>query len=209
MRKGILYIFMIMLAVLLLSDNGLRRSIGDGLFSAISISPWTMGLHIPVLCGFLLLIVGVAGVVKLYRARYPRIVGFLFLIITVFLLVFPLAHKQVMFLIKHNAAGITSMDYNQRDSRCLVKTVDQVVKAFCSFNIYNYGEEHELQIAPKIPIRNSILTFELKTVAIIPHQVNRVTVEFIDKRGKMADFRGTIEKVGASIEVNGTTRRYE
>lgn len=65
-----------------------------------------------------------------------------------FVILFPLATEQFMYLLKHNSKGIESVDLLTKKSNCNFQTTENAVKANCSFTILNYGKEGQVSIRP-------------------------------------------------------------
>jgi hypothetical protein len=152
--KGYLYIGAVIVAMLLLSRyHHLDESVGDSLFRAVGLSPWTgsnnTGLHIPVIIGIPLLLVGIFGAVSVYRGRYPKIGSFLAISCIVFALVFGAIAEKTMFLVKRNALDAASV--NIANSNCQFSSEQDELLLTCTFTVYNYGKVEKIQLAPIIP----------------------------------------------------------
>ncbi|MBA9086157.1 hypothetical protein FHR92_002630 [Fontibacillus solani] len=212
MKKGLIYIFVLCVGVLMLVRSHLHVSLGDNIFSAAGISPWlgqNTRLHLPVLLGFILLLIGMIGTVKIYKPRYPKILSRLIIACVAFMLIFPWASEKLMFVLKHNSNGIHSIDYLVENSECHIKTSDNEAKARCSFTFYNYGAENSITIQPVFEDRYGDLNFEASSVSIIPHSKVSLTAEFIAE-GHEIDWLGSgyIKGVEIEVEMDGVKKRY-
>ncbi|UYO04614.1 hypothetical protein [Paenibacillus sp. PSB04] len=98
MKKGIPYFLMILAALLLLVQNHQDVSVGDMIFSSLGLNPWTggsTGYHLPVIAGLALLVAGIFGTVRLYRAKYPRILSWILLACIGIIYAFPLVTRLI------------------------------------------------------------------------------------------------------------------
>ncbi|BBH20422.1 hypothetical protein Back11_17670 [Paenibacillus baekrokdamisoli] len=212
--KNILYVVILLLGLLMISDNHLDNSFGDYLFKFIGLSPWTdkdeTGLHLPALLGFSLLIFGVSCTVRTYRPRFPKILSRVIIGCIAFILICPIVSEKTMFLLKHNSKGINSLDFSMKDSKCNFQTVESDVKANCSFTIYNYGIEEEVLIKPILKDKYpDIENFEEHVVNIAPHRKHTFSVQFDGTQRNGTGFAGTLNKVGIELEVAGIRRKFE
>lgn len=77
MKKKTIFIAAIVSGLLLITNTHLQHPLGDSLFNLVGLSPWTKanqnGLHLPVILGLVILLIGIAGTVRLYRPRYPKV----------------------------------------------------------------------------------------------------------------------------------------
>lgn len=212
MKKGLLYITVLFVGVLLLVRTHLHVSLGDNIFRAIGISPWfgkNTRIHLPVILGFILLLIGMIGTVNIYKPKYPKILSRIIIGCIAFMLIFPPASEKVMFVLKHNSSGVQSIDYLVENSECHIQTGDRAATAKCSFTFYNYGSENSVTIQPVLEDHFEDLDFEANTVSIIPHSKVGLTAEF-NARGYDVDRSGTgfIKGVGIIAEIDGVKKRY-
>lgn len=77
MGKRVLFIVMVVVGLLLIVNNHLHYTPGDYLFQWIGVPPWTKGhntgVHLPVVIGLFLLLIGGIGTIRVYRHKYPKI----------------------------------------------------------------------------------------------------------------------------------------
>lgn len=102
MKKGIPYFLMILAALVLLVQNHQDVSVGDMIFSSLGLDPWigssapgSTRYHLPVIAGLALLVAGIFGTVRLYRAKYPRILSWILLACMVVIYTFPLVTRLI------------------------------------------------------------------------------------------------------------------
>jgi hypothetical protein len=153
--KGYLYIGAVIVAMLLLSRyHHVDGSFGDSLFRAVGIQPWiginsNSRLHIPVIIGIPLLLVGLFGAVTVYRKRYPKIGSIMAISCIVFALIFGAIAEKAMFLVKRNAVDAASVEIT--NSNCQFRSEQDEVLVTCTFTIYNYGKVERIQLTPITP----------------------------------------------------------
>jgi hypothetical protein len=209
LNKGIYFIVAIVAALFILSNNHLDHSVGDRIFNILGISPWTeknqSGLHLSVLLGFIILIVGVVGATKYYRPRDPKVLSRIIIGCIAFVFVYPIATEKVMLLIKYNTSGIESVDYSKKNSRCNFQSEGNSVKANCSFTIYNYGDENRITIRPIL----TEVEFESRELSIRTHSKVNIGTEFYGKQRNGTGFAGSSQDIEAEIELNGIKKKYK
>lgn len=167
-------------------------------------------IHITVLLGLLLLIVGIVGTVRNYRNRYPKILSRTIIGCLVLIIIYPFMTEKAMFLIKYNSSGIHSLDYTKKDSQCSYTTNSNQVTATCSFTLYNYGIENEVTLKPIIGFDPEIKFYE-ETVQIAPHSKVQVRSEFYGEQEDGVERSGGGNGIGIGLElqVDGQRRRIE
>lgn len=213
--KGIINIVILLLGLLMISKDHLDNSFGEYLFKFIGLSPWTdmdkTGLNMPAILGFLLILFGVSGTARTYRHRFPRIFSSLIIGCIAFVLISPIASEKAMFLLKHNSKGIHSFDYSIKDSKCYFQTVESVVKADCSFTIYNYGNEENVLIKPILIHSYSDMDIDVQAhiVSIAPHRKHLFSVQFDGIQRNGIELTGSLDRVGIELEVGGVKKRFE
>lgn len=162
--------------------------------------------------GLLLTIIGISGTASIYRPRYPKIMSRLIIGSIAFVWVFPFLSEGVLFLVKMNSTGISSVAFSKKDNECTYRMEEQSVEMRCQLKIYNYGKEQTAAIRPLFDEEMFPIEIEPSMVLLEPHSGNRL---FLDFRGKMKDDHrssgsGTLRNsFGVEIEVNGVKRRYE
>lgn len=180
MGKKVLFIVMFVVGLLLIVNDHLRYTPGDYLFQWIGVSPWTkgqnLGVHLPVVIGLLLLLIGGIGTVKVYRHKYPKIRSRLIISCIVFIILFPIATEQWMFLVHRNSTGVGSVDILVKESQCQIKTNENVVRAQCSIPVFNYGNEVQLTLRPVFD--SDLIVLEEVTIPIEPHSSPTLGLEF-------------------------------
>ncbi|MFB9277629.1 hypothetical protein [Cohnella cellulosilytica] len=213
MKKESIFVFAILLALFFVTNNHLHSSFGDLVFEFFGISPWSKenhnGVHLPVVLGIILLIIGIIGTVKYYSPRHPKIRSRIFIFCVAFILLYPVATEKALFLLRHNSSGIRSIDILTEESRCSIRTVDDTVRANCSLTIFNYGNEEQLTIRPILLDASPDIVFEERTVSIIPHTKIGVGTELDGFQRKAADVQGNINRLGYEIEIDGKSKIFE
>lgn len=166
----------------MLANNHLGHSLGDHLFNALGISPWTKknqtGLHLSVILGLVLLVVGIIGTKRFYRHKFPKVLSWIIIGCIFFIIIFPIATEKVTFLFKYDKSGLESLDYAKRESRCNFQSEGNKVKANCSFTIFNYGKEGKVTIKPILSDNFADIDFETRGLILQPHTKVTVGVEF-------------------------------
>lgn len=206
MKKGHYSLIAIILALLLVSQNHLKHSFGDSIFKSIGLSPWTngesSGLHLPVIIGIILLIIGFIGAGRYYRSKYPKITSRLVIGCIVFFLVFPFITEGVMFLVKYNSKGMDSIDISS--GKCSFKSVENSVTADCSFTLFNYGEVDKIAINPILPNYLDDVDIEFEKIVIPLDKHRRMTFGFPFKgmQRKGSGFTGSAQEVSFEVVVN-------
>ncbi|WP_217595558.1 hypothetical protein [Cohnella sp. GbtcB17] len=202
---------MVVFSLIFLTKLHLDYSLGDRLFEVLGVSPWTSkeqsGLHITALLGFVLLIIGVVGTVRHYRSKYPKILSRIIIGCFAFTFIYPILIEKIMFLAKHNASGINSIDV--KDGRCNFQTVETVVKANCTFTFYNYGKEKSIVVKPIMKNNDADIEIEERTVSISPHSRVNLGTQFEGKQRNGTGFSGTLNQISIEIMVNGNRKRFD
>lgn len=213
MKKERFSFVVIILGLIILARDHLKRSLGDGLFHVLGISPWTgenqTGFHLPVILGLTILITGIVWATKSYRSWYPQVLSRIIMVCIAFIFIFPVATEKLMFLQKHNSSGAASFDYVKSDSRCNVQVKEHGAIANCSFTFYNYGKEGKITIKPMLSGGYVDLDFEARELILQPHAKVEARAEFYSKQNYGTWFTGNFQEIGAEIEVDGTKKRYE
>lgn len=207
MKKGYLFILCIIAALFLAANTHLKISLGDSIFRAIGISPWTKdnnnGWHLPVIISLILLIIGFVGAVKIYKEKYPKIVSRLIIGCIAFFLIMPLASEGVMFLVKRNSTSIHSIDIS--NSRCSYKSSEDNVEANCTFTIFNYGNVNVISIKPviKLGINEEIeIEFESNTLSLDKRSKFNVNIPFSGMNKSKSSFSGSTKGPYLQFEMN-------
>ncbi|MFC5528301.1 hypothetical protein [Cohnella yongneupensis] len=209
MRKPSLFFIAIVIAMLLMTNHYMNYSVGDSLFRFIGTSPWTegdsTGMHLPVVLGLILIVVGIAGASKAYKPTYPKIVSRIIIGCILFSFLYPWATEKAAFIIKHNATGMDSFDYSKKDSSCTIrsdKPNNNQLTANCSFTIFNYGNESQLTVRP-IVSSEADLQFEAKKIMIPSHTKVNVGAMFDGVQNRGTGFSGTVSNIELVIESVG------
>lgn len=204
--KGYLYISAVIAAMFLLPRHHLGESIGDSLFRAVGLSPWTggenTGLHIPVIIGIPLLLVGIIGVVSVYRDRHPKIGNILVISCIVFALVFSTISEKTMFLVKQNAVDAASVDI--ANGNCQFKTDQNELLLNCTFTIYNYGKADRIELAPIIPEwlqTDGFPAFNANQLDIPKRKKTTYTMPFTSTLNNGSNYSGGINDVEFEVNV--------
>ncbi|MBO9599377.1 MAG: hypothetical protein J7559_16340 [Cohnella sp.] len=212
MRREAWFPVAILLALFILTDNHVGRSLGDAIFETVGISPWSegerTGVHRPVFIGLPLLFIGMIGTVKFYKPRYPRIVSRLVIGYVLFIILYPQAAERTTMLLLHNTEGFRSIDYVKEESHCSFRSEEDKVIANCSFTMYNYGNEEEITIKPILSDEYGI-RFEARTLSIRKHEKNNFGTWFEGTQNENTGFHGSSRRIGAEIQLNGITKRFE
>ncbi|WP_442600720.1 hypothetical protein [Paenibacillus sp. KN14-4R] len=210
MKKGFYFIIVLMVGLFLLANTHLKSSLGDSLFKAIGLSPWTdknnTGLFLPAIIGLVLLLIGIVGTVRNFRSKYPKILSRLIMGTIAFFLVFPYVSEGVMFLVKHNSKGIDSIDISK--GNCNFKTEDNHVIANCNFAIFNYGQLDRIAIKPilKNDFYESIgIEFEKNILTFDRHSKRTINMQFIGVQRNGSGMSGSIQDVGFELDINHTS----
>ncbi len=206
MKKGHYSLIAIVLALFLVSQNHLKHSFGDSIFKTIGFSPWTnegnLGLHLPVIIGIILFIIGFIGAARYYRSRCPKISSRLVIGCIAFFLVFPFITEGVMFLVKYNSNGIDSIDISS--GKCSFKSEENIVTADCSFTLFNYGEVNKIAINPILPnyLDDADIEFERIVIPLDKHRRMTFGFPFKGMQRNGSGFTGSIQEVGFEVVVN-------
>lgn len=198
--------------MLLISQTHMKESFGDQIFEAIGISPWTEsnqnGLHLPVILGILLMIIGVAGSQRTLRGRHPKISRTVLIGCIAFFFIFPFMTQGVMFAAKYNAAGAASVQVT--DAKCNFASNENKVTADCSFKIFNYGKAEEVVIKPILPTnwnRNVDIDFGAITVTLDRHSKQNMTVRFNGTQNNGSGFTGWGQDIGMEVIATNTAKQ--
>lgn len=207
LKKDKLYVLLIVIALFLLALDHLDSSLGDRIFTAMGISPWTgenqTGLHLSVCLGYIVLFIGIGGAVRIYRPQYPKILSRIIIGCIVFVICYPLVTERVMFVLKNNSDSITSIDYSKKNSECNIRTEGNQVKAVCSLTLFNYGNVKEVKVKPILMYNSSEISFESSVIHLSPHYKDDVEIDFHGIQHNGTDFSGSTQEFGLEIEVNG------
>ncbi|MDQ0088740.1 hypothetical protein J2T12_002150 [Paenibacillus anaericanus] len=181
MKKGYFYIAAILVALLLLPFHHLGYSLGDSIFKAVGLSPWSKinntGFHLPAIIGILLLIVGTSGTVKFYKPKYPKILRRIIIGCCVFFIVVPYVSEGTMYLLKHNSNEIDSIDV--ADLKCRYKTDEgNSVIADCTFELYNYGKAEKISLKPVLNNEFKQFEFQSNTLSLDSHSKLNMSMQF-------------------------------
>lgn len=181
MKKGFYYVSVLFIALLLLSFHHLGYSLGDSIFKAVGLSPWSKinntGFHLPAIIGIILLIVGTSGTVKYYKPKYPKILRRIIIGCCVFFIVVPYVSEGTMYLLKHNSNGIDSIDV--ADLKCRYKTNEgNLVIADCSFELYNYGKVEKISLKPVLNQDFVEFDFQSNTLSLDSHSKLNMSMQF-------------------------------
>lgn len=205
MKKGFYYVAAIFIALLLLAYHHLRYSLGDSIFNAVGLSPWTKsnntGFHLPAIIGIVLLLVGVSGTVKYYKPKYPKILRRIIIGCCVFFIVTPYISEGTMYLLKHNSNGIDSIDV--ADLKCRYKTDEgNSVIADCSFELYNYGRAEKISLKPVLNQDYVEFEFQSNTLSLDTHSKLNMSMRFngIQKDEKVI-VSGSLGEVYLDLEI--------
>lgn len=212
-QLGVYFIIMLSIGVLIVSNTHLDYSMGDILFQAIGLSPWSNGpelrFHYSAVLGILLLVIGIVGTVRQYRHRYPKIFSRLLIGIIIFVYIFPFATEKIMFMVKHNSSGIDSIDYSKKNSSCSYQSDDRKAKANCSLTFFNYGKEVEAVIRPVIPVGPyNEINFEPRKVSITPNSKLNIGIDFEGQLHDGTSLSGTSQGVSIELVVDGEKRGF-
>jgi len=213
MKKESLFIFAIFFALIVLTNTHLHYSLGDLIFESLGIAPWTRGnqngFHLPVILGLIILISGIIGSVKYYSPRYPKIRSRIFICCIAFVLLYPLATEKAMFLFRHNAEGIKSIDLLKKDSRCSMQTTGDEIMANCSITIFNYGSADQLTVRPLLLDSSASIQFEKMTVSITTHAKVGFGAVFYGTQRNETGYQEAVNRFKFELEVNGTSKIFE
>lgn len=211
MGKRVLFIVMVVVGLLLIVNNHLHYTPGDYLFQWMGVPPWTKGhnngVHLPVVIGLFLLLIGGIGIIRVYRHKYPKIRSRLIISCIVFIILFPMATEQFMFLVHRNTTGVGSVDIHVKESECQIRTEDDYVKAYCSIPVFNYGDEVQLTLRPVYD--PDLIEFEETTLSVEPHSRFTLGLEFRgstqqDGNNIFGSFRGE----GIEIKIRGEKKVF-
>lgn len=207
MKRRIISLIVLIVSLILSFPHHLGTSLGDDFVRLLGLNPWSgsgdTGLHFTVLFTFLLFMYGMIGVVMGYRDKYPSV--FLFVIVgcVVFALTYPLATEKLMFIVKHNATGETSLDYSSKESTCSFRTNNGLVEVSCSLTIFNYGKEVLLKIKPQFSDIDSFDdNLEFQYIEVTPHKKRTINnIIFTQKIDENHGVNGTKQPIRFQIEV--------
>ncbi|GIP33307.1 hypothetical protein [Paenibacillus sp. J2TS4] len=152
--KGRAYVTLTLLAIFFLSPHYYGISVGDYLIQKIGVPPWiklseTSRLHLSVLIGIIILIVGFICAVQYYKKTDPKITRKLLMACVIIALVTPLASEQLLYLFNSRAAGIHSVHYVKENSRCQYHSDVGGLQLDCSLMIVNFsGKQQRITVKP-------------------------------------------------------------
>lgn len=205
------------MGLLFISNQHLGYSFGDDLFRWAGISPWTKegnyGLHLPVITGLILLMVGILRVVRMYRPRYPKIMSRVMIGCVAWIVIFPFISEFVMYVVNYNSSGITSVAYSRKDSKCDYRTENEAILARCQIQIYSYGTEQQVMVRPlSLDIGGKMVDFEPKVVAVRPRgvvQVEETFEGFLDQPDPSYSMSGGTNEPGIELIVDGRSKQVK
>ncbi|AWP30170.1 hypothetical protein B9D94_27705 [Paenibacillus sp. Cedars] len=217
LKSRILSISAIIVGLLFISNHHLGYSFGDDLFRWAGIPPWTQqgvyGFHLPVIAGLILLMVGIPWVSRMYRPRYPKIMGRVLIGCVAWIVLFPFVSEQVMYLVKYNASGISSVSYSKKDSKCDYRTRNETILADCQIHIYSYGNESQVAVRPlSSEIGGKMVEFERKVVAVRPRDKTKVSETFegsVAQPDSPMSMSGGAREPGIELTVDGRSKVME
>lgn len=217
LKSKILSISAIIVGLLFVSYHHLGYSFGDDLFRWAGLSPWTQrdryGLHLPVIAGLILLTVGILWVSRIYRPRYPKILGRVLIGCVAWIVVFPFVTEHVMYLVKFNSSGISSVSYSKKDSKCDYRTENDVILAQCQIHIYSYGNERQVAVRPlNLDIGDEMVNFEPKVIAVRPRDKVKVNETFEGSVGppdSSFSMSGGAREPGIELTVGGRSKQIK
>ncbi|MBU5350011.1 hypothetical protein KQI80_29640 [Paenibacillus lautus] len=217
MKGKILSISAIIVGLLFISNQHLGYSFGDDLFRWAGISPWTKegnyGLHLPVITGLILLMVGILRVVRMYRPRYPKIMSRVMIGCVAWIVIFPFISEFVMYVVNYNSSGISSVAYIKKDSKCDYRTENEAILARCQIQIYSYGTEQQVTVRPlSLDIGGKMVDFEPKVVTVRPRgvvQVEETFEGFLDQPDPSYSMSGGTNEPGIELIVDGRSKQVK
>nr|WP_253300918.1 hypothetical protein [Paenibacillus lautus] len=203
--------------MLFISNQHLGYSFGDDLFRWAGISPWTKegnyGLHLPVITGLILLMVGILRVVRMYRPRYPKIMSRVMIGCVAWIVIFPFISEFVMYVVNYNSSGISSVAYIKKDSKCDYRTENEAILARCQIQIYSYGTEQQVTVRPlSLDIGGKMVDFEPKVVTVRPRgvvQVEETFEGFLDQPDPSYSMSGGTNEPGIELIVDGRSKQVK
>ncbi|WP_211749223.1 hypothetical protein [Paenibacillus sp. Marseille-Q4541] len=148
-KKGWLYVLFLLSSLIFVGFNHRGSIVGDDLFSAIGIPPWSdpvtsQGFHYSTIFGIVMVIISGNLTIKHFRKHYKKYVGRTVLISSIiFIYVYPLLTEQLYYLTHAKKTGIEVVDFLEKDSRCMYDTVEDIVSIQCTLRIANYGGHDE------------------------------------------------------------------
>lgn len=205
------------MGLLFISNQHLGYSFGDDLFRWAGISPWTKegnyGLHLPVITGLILLMVGILRVVRMYRSRYPKIMSRVMIGCVAWIVIFPFISEFVMYVVNYNSSGISSVAYIKKDSKCDYRTENEAILARCQIQIYSYGTEQQVTVRPlSLDIGGKMVDFEPKVVTVRPRgvvQVEETFEGFLDQPDPSYSMSGGTNEPGIELIVDGRSKQVK
>ncbi|WP_367398365.1 hypothetical protein [Paenibacillus lautus] len=205
------------MGLLFISNQHLGYSFGDDLFRWAGISPWTKegnyGLHLPVITGLILLMVGILRVVRMYRPRYPKIMSRVMIGCVAWIVIFPFISEFVMYVVNYNSSGISSVAYIKKDSKCDYRTENEAILARCQIQIYSYGTEQQVTVRPlSLDIGGKMVDFEPKVVTVRPRgvvQVEETFEGFLDQPDPSYSMSGGTNEPGIELIVDGRSKQVK
>jgi hypothetical protein len=210
-KKGYFFIIVIAAAMLLISQTHLKETFGDLIFETIGISPWTKsnqnGMHLPVIAGLFLMIIGVAGAQRTLRDRHPKLTGTILIGCIAFFFIFPFITQGIMYAVKYNASDTNSVHVT--DSKCNFTSIENKVTAECSFKVFNYGKAEELVIKPVLPTnwnRSIDIDFGAIAVKLDRHSEQSMTIQFKGTQNNGSGFTGWGQDIRMEVVSTSTAK---
>ena len=206
MKKGLFFVVLMLVGLLLIPFTHLGDTFGDWIFRSIGISPWTdewnTGLHLPAILGIMALVIGFIGATRQLKPVYPKIISRLGWFCVAVLVLFPYITQGSLFLLKYNATGHDSIAI--KDSQCKVNYEEADFRMECKVTLFNYGNIERVALKPILPpdLNNQVnATFESSSLRLDPHRKKTMTVAFAGVQQSNDRFSGTVREVDFEIEV--------
>ncbi|MFD0717565.1 hypothetical protein [Paenibacillus sp. GCM10027626] len=213
LNRGIVFLSLVVLGLVLVSNHHLGYSFGDSIFRALGLPPWSEqgnhGLHISAITGIFLLIAGYLGATIYYLPRYRKIRSRIIIGCIAFVWLSPIVSEYAMFILKYNSTGIRSVAYSLKDSQCSFQTYENNrVHANCSLTLYNYGNQPTITLRP-VTDNHPEIVFQPETFFVSPHSRVTINKEFIAVPDKELNFSGWSRVTKYEIEASGETKIVE
>jgi len=208
LHKGFLFLGILFLGIFLVANHHLGYSVGDSVFRAIGIPPWSRenGLHYSAITGIIFLIVGYLGTTIYYLPRYKKIRSRVIIGCILFVWVFPFLSKTFMFSVHYNATNAIGYAPNQTKCSYISDEASETgVTASCSFILFNYGKSSEVSIRP---IEDPTIEFKAERISLSAHSKNWFHLAFTGEQKVGNGYSGHSDMPEIEIVASGKVMRF-
>ncbi|MDQ7096662.1 hypothetical protein REC12_24000 [Desulfosporosinus sp. PR] len=200
-KHGIIGGLLIFASILIGTRTETGFSLGDKLFLALGIAPWTNGqtggIHLPFFIVFALFIIGCL------EARRVLSVGQTLLLLAILLLLAPPVLSSIKPLYYMTQNGLNAIEYDTRNSHFQIysENDNQNIDVLASITLSNYGKD-TIQFGLKIPPNQGLLDWPHKDLILKAETNSQEQESFILYPGETKTFL-SLTVFPSNIENNG------